>query len=54
MVNCLSCGKIYDCRNVTNDIIKFLGEWMRSWVGCCKALAHALCFFFLVHATLDS
>jgi hypothetical protein len=54
VVNCLSCGKIYDCRNVTNDIIKFLGEWMRSWVGCCKALAHALCFFFLVHATLDS
>ena len=26
VVNCLSCGKIYDCRNITNDIIKFLGR----------------------------
>jgi hypothetical protein len=26
VVNCLGCGKIYDCRNVTNDIIAFLGK----------------------------
>ncbi|KXZ45726.1 hypothetical protein GPECTOR_51g712 [Gonium pectorale] len=24
VVNCLGCGKIYDCRNVTNDILRFL------------------------------
>eukprot|EP00879_Flechtneria_rotunda_P007369 GHRR01007730.1.p1 GENE.GHRR01007730.1~~GHRR01007730.1.p1 ORF type:complete len:508 (+),score=284.63 GHRR01007730.1:502-2025(+) len=24
VANCLSCGKIYDCRNVTNDIIAFI------------------------------
>jgi hypothetical protein len=29
VVNCLGCGKIYDCRNTTNDVIKFLGGW---WV----------------------
>ena len=26
VVNCLACGKVYDCRPVTNDIIMFLGE----------------------------
>lgn len=26
VANCLSCGKIFDCRNVTNDIIRFVGE----------------------------
>lgn len=26
VVNCLSCGKIYDCRNVSNDILRFLGK----------------------------
>ncbi len=26
VVNCLSCGKVYDCRSFTNDIIRFLGE----------------------------
>lgn len=26
VANCLSCGKIFDCRNVTNDIIRFIGE----------------------------
>jgi len=25
VANCLSCGKIFDCRNVTNDIIRFIG-----------------------------
>ena len=25
VVNCLACGKVYDCRPVTNDIINFLG-----------------------------
>ena len=25
VVNCLACGKVYDCRPVTNDIIMFLG-----------------------------
>lgn len=25
VVNCLACGKVYDCRLVTNDIINFLG-----------------------------
>ncbi|KAG2487350.1 hypothetical protein HYH03_014064 [Edaphochlamys debaryana] len=24
ILNCLGCGKIYDCRNVTNDILRFL------------------------------
>ncbi|GIL59226.1 hypothetical protein Vafri_13915, partial [Volvox africanus] len=24
VLNCLGCGKIYDCRSVTNDILKFL------------------------------
>lgn len=24
VVNCLGCGKIYDCRQVTNDILRFL------------------------------
>lgn len=26
VANCLSCGKIFDCRNVTNDIIRFIRE----------------------------
>lgn len=26
VVNCLGCGKIYDCRSVTSDIARFLGE----------------------------
>lgn len=25
VVNCLSCGKIFDCRAVTNATIQFLG-----------------------------
>ena len=25
VANCLSCGKIFDCRNVTNDILRFIG-----------------------------
>ena len=25
VVNCLACGKVYDCRLVTNDVITFLG-----------------------------
>lgn len=25
VANCLSCGKIFDCRSVTNDIIRFIG-----------------------------
>jgi hypothetical protein len=25
VANCLSCGKIFDCRNATNDIIRFIG-----------------------------
>lgn len=24
VVNCLSCGKIFDCRNVTSDVLRFL------------------------------
>jgi hypothetical protein len=27
VANCLSCGKIFDCRNVTNDIIRFIGVY---------------------------
>ena len=27
VVNCLSCGKVYDCRGVSNDVIQFLGGW---------------------------
>jgi hypothetical protein len=26
VANCLSCGKIYDCRSLTNDIIAFIRE----------------------------
>lgn len=29
VANCLSCGKIFDCRHVTNDIIRFIGGWDR-------------------------
>jgi hypothetical protein len=25
VVNCLCCGKVYDCRNVTGDVMRFLG-----------------------------
>jgi hypothetical protein len=28
VANCLSCGKIYDCRSLTNDIIAFIREWL--------------------------
>lgn len=30
VVNCLACGKVYDCRPVTNDVIMFLGEHVVS------------------------
>lgn len=50
VVNCLSCGKIFDCRAVTNDTIQFLGGWVsggarawwrRWWVGGVVFLLHA-------------
>jgi hypothetical protein len=28
VANCLSCGKIYDCRSLTNDIIAFIRKWL--------------------------
>jgi hypothetical protein len=31
VVNCLSCGRIFDCRAVTNDTIQFLGERPWGW-----------------------
>lgn len=32
VVNCLGCGKIYDCRNaMSNDVLRFLGGWHASW-----------------------
>jgi hypothetical protein len=50
VVNCLSCGKIYDCRSVTNDIIKFLGEWQGKWVGLCSCgKPYLLSLRFQVH-----
>jgi hypothetical protein len=33
VANCLSCGKIFDCRNVTNDIIRFIGELLHGRRG---------------------
>lgn len=27
VVNCLGCGKIYDCRALSNDTLDFLSEW---------------------------
>lgn len=30
VANCLSCGKVYDCRGVSSDIIRFIGEALSS------------------------
>jgi hypothetical protein len=36
VANCLSCGKIFDCRSLTNDIIAFIREWSgRCCDACC-------------------
>jgi len=50
VVNCLACGKVYDCRPVTNDIIMFLGERVAvetSWAQPLRCLpdhiAHQHC-----------
>jgi hypothetical protein len=34
VVNCLACGRIFDCRAVTNDIIQFLGAQGCSCPPC--------------------
>ena len=34
VVNCLRCGRIFDCRGVTNDTIQFLGGCAPPWVVC--------------------
>lgn len=39
VANCLSCGKIFDCRSLTNDIIAFIRE---CYSGCC---CRVLCGF---------
>ncbi len=38
VVNCLGCGKIYDCRNaMSNDVLRFLGGWHAS---CGRRVMH--------------
>jgi hypothetical protein len=34
VANCLSCGKIFDCRNVTSDVMRFIGkQHTKAWCG---------------------
>jgi hypothetical protein len=33
VANCLSCGKIFDCRNVTSDVMRFIGKRSPSVLG---------------------
>ena len=40
VVNCLACGKVYDCRPVTNDIIMFLGGHASTY-RCIRRGLHA-------------
>ena len=39
VANCLSCGKIFDCRTVTNDVIRFIGKRR----GCVDGGNEVLC-----------
>jgi hypothetical protein len=34
VANCLACGRIFDCRNVTNDILRFIGACVLGVCGC--------------------
>ena len=47
VVNCLRCGKIFDCRTQTGEALRFLGE-----SGCCRHTAAADAARWLAHACI--
>jgi hypothetical protein len=63
VANCLCCGKIYDCRGMTSDVLRFLDRggactfcgaqvWCR--LGRCASRPAALCRLAVASASLNA